>query len=128
VTKVGGLLHYLLPDSEGDTTRRRENPFLCADTGIPELLNRCMQLGARKHRLSICAAGGASVLDKGDFFNVGRKNHLGLLKALSEAGLTVHAEAIGGHLSRSVRLDIGTGKCWVSEGTRYATELLLLSV
>ena len=128
VTKVGGLLHYLLPDVEGDTTRRRDNPFLCANTGIPELLNRCMQLGARKHRLSICAAGGASVLDRSDFFNVGHKNHLGLRKALSEAGLTIHAEAIGGYVSRSVRLDIGTGKCWVSEETRPATELLLLSV
>jgi len=128
VAKVGGLLHYLLPHIDGDTARRRENPFLCADTGIPELLNRCLQLGARKHRLSICAAGGASVLDKGDFFNVGHKNYIGLQKALSEAGLTIHAEAIGGHISRSVRLDIGTGECWVSEGTQPATELLLQSV
>jgi chemotaxis protein CheD len=127
VVKVGGLLHYLLPDIEGDTVRRRSNPFLCANTGIPELVNRCLELGARKHRLSICAAGGASVLDKGGYFNVGHKNYLGLQKALAGARLTTHAEAIGGHVSRSVRLEIGTGKCWVSEGTRLRKELLLLA-
>jgi chemotaxis protein CheD len=126
--KVGGLLHFLLPDTSKDTARVRENPYLCADTGIPELLNRCIQMGARKRRLLIRAAGGASVLDDGAFFNVGHKNYLALQRTLSKLGLRIHAEAIGGQVSRSVRLDIGTGKCWVREGTQPPLELLLMPV
>ena len=78
VAKVGGLLHFLLPDSSYEPVRRRDNPYISAETGVPELLRLCIQLGARKSRLLVCAAGGASVLDNGAFFNVGRKNQLGL--------------------------------------------------
>jgi chemotaxis protein CheD len=125
VIKLGGLLHFLLPD---ETARRRENPYLCAKTGIPELLSRCIHLGARKSRLRVGAAGGASVLDNSAFFNVGLKNYQSLQRALSEAGLTVQSEAIGGRMSRSIRLDIGTGRCWVREDTQPPSELLLLAV
>ena len=31
-------------------------------------------------------------------------------KILSRAGVTIHAEAVGGNLSRTVRLDVGTGR------------------
>ena len=124
VAKVGGLLHFLLPDSSYEPVRRRNNPYISADTGVPELLRLCIQLGARKSRLLVCAAGGASVLDNGAFFNVGRKNQLGLKKALTRAGLKIHAGAIGGQLSRSVRLDIGTGCFWVREENQ-PKELLL---
>ena len=35
---VGGLLHYMLPDSGIDPERSRANPYMFADTGIPKLL------------------------------------------------------------------------------------------
>jgi chemotaxis protein CheD len=111
--QVGGLLHFLLPDASYEPARRRDNSYLCADTGVPELLKLCIQLGARKSRLSVCAAGGASILDDGSFFNVGRKNQIGLERALAKAGLKLHACAIGGHLSRAMRLEIGSGRFWV---------------
>ena len=123
--KVGGLLHFLLPDASYEPARRRDNPCLCADTGVPELLKLCIQLGARKSRLSVCAAGGASILDNNAFFNVGHKNQIGLERALSKAGLKLHAGAIGGQLSRSMRLDIGSGRFWVRKESR--PEELLLS-
>jgi chemotaxis protein CheD len=126
VVKVGGLLHFLLPDASNQTMRGQENPCLSAETGVPDLLNRCIQLGARKRRLLIRAAGGASVVNDGGFFNIGQKNYLGLQRALSKAGLRIHAEAIGGQVSRSVRIEIGTGRYWVREGNQPPSELPLL--
>jgi chemotaxis protein CheD len=111
--QVGGLLHFLLPDASYEPARRRDNPYLCVDTGLPELLKLCIQLGARKSRLSVCAAGGASILHNGAFFNVGRKNQIGLERALAKAGLKLHAGAMGGQLSRAMRLDIGGGRFFV---------------
>jgi chemotaxis protein CheD len=128
VARVGGLLHFLLPDASNQSARGRENPYLCADTGLPVLLERCIQLGASKGRLLVRAAGGASVYDDGGFFSVGRKNYLALQHALSRAGLGVHAEAIGGRVSRSVRLHVGTGECWVREGDQLLTEYLLTTI
>ena len=124
VARIGGLLHYLLPDCSMDTTRGRENPFLYADSGIPELLNRCIQLGAQKRRIVVYAAGGASVLNDGGLFNIGHRNHVSLRKALWKAGLLIQAEAVGGNVSRSVRLEVGTGKVWIREGAKPGVELI----
>jgi chemotaxis protein CheD len=127
VVKVGGLLHFLLPDHVSRNVRSRNNPSLCAETGVPDLLHRCILLGANKSRLVVRAAGGASVLNDGGFFNVGQKNYVGLQNALAKAGLSIHAEAVGGQISRTVRLDIGTGKYWVREGSNVPSELRLSS-
>ena len=35
--KVGGLIHYMLPDSTMDKTRAEEKPFMFADSGVPRL-------------------------------------------------------------------------------------------
>ena len=35
VAKVGGLLHYMLPDSTLDEKKAKDNPAMFADTGIP---------------------------------------------------------------------------------------------
>ena len=43
VTKVGGLLHIMLPDST--QARVSENPAKFADTGIAAMLKDVMQLG-----------------------------------------------------------------------------------
>jgi chemotaxis protein CheD len=37
VGKVGGLLHFMLPDSSIDETKAKRNPAMFADTGIPLL-------------------------------------------------------------------------------------------
>jgi len=37
VVKVGGILHYMLPESSIDNEKASRNPFMFADTGIPRL-------------------------------------------------------------------------------------------
>jgi chemotaxis protein CheD len=112
-TRVGGMLHFMLPDSsigsEGD-----RNPYKFADTGVPKLIEEVSQLGASKRRLEIWAAGAASMFQGGGF-EIGKRNHQALRKLLWKAGLLLQGEAIGGNQSRSVRLDIATGNFWVQE-------------
>ena len=33
--RVGGLLHFMLPDSQIDPRKSQKNPWMFADTGIP---------------------------------------------------------------------------------------------
>ena len=51
VAKVGGLLHYMLPESGLDANKAKERPLMFADTGIPLLFKACYNLGAEKKRM-----------------------------------------------------------------------------
>ena len=113
---LGGLLHFMLPDSGIDHERGRENPWMFADTGIPMLLDRLCARGASKRRLTVRAAGGASMMDQENVFDIGRRNYLAMRKILWKAGVMVHGEAVGGIRSRTVRLEIGSGKFLIQEG------------
>jgi chemotaxis protein CheD len=112
---VGGLLHFMLPDSGIDPARGRENPFMFADTGIPLLLEEVCRKGASKHRLMVHAAGGAQMMDRENVFEIGKRNYLAMRRVLWKKGMLVHAEAIGGVNSRTVRLQIGSGRVWLQE-------------
>ena len=115
-TGVGGLLHYMLPDSTIDPARSRDNPFMFADTGIPKLLEAVCAQGANRRRLVAHAAGGASIMDPQAIFDIGKRNTLALRKILWKAGILLAGEAVGGGTSRTVRLEISSGRLWLQEG------------
>lgn len=116
VACVGGLLHYMLPDSTIDRARGQENPYMFADTGIPKLIEQVCAQGASKRRLVAHAAGGASIMDPNNVFDIGKRNHQALRKILWKAGVLLSGEAVGGGNSRTVRLEIGSGQLWLQEG------------
>jgi chemotaxis protein CheD len=112
---VGGLLHFMLPDSGIDPERGKQRPYMFADTGIPLLLQQVVELGASKRRLIVRAAGAARMMDPEDVFEVGRRNYLAMRRVLWRAGVLIHGEAVGGDRARTVRLAIGTGRFWLQE-------------
>jgi chemotaxis protein CheD len=123
VSRVGGLLHFMLPESQSDPEKARKNPALYADTGIPLLFRSAYQLGADKQRLVVRVAGGAQVLDGNCVFNIGKRNYLAMKKIFWKAGVLVHAEEVGGNASRTLRLEIATGKLLLQEAGEEAREL-----
>jgi len=113
IASVGGLLHFMLPESSLNPDKAGQNPFMFADTGIPLLFHAAYGLGAEKRRLVVRAAGGAQVMDDGGVFNIGKRNHLALRKILWRAGVMIHAEEVGGTASRTVRLEVSSGRLWI---------------
>jgi chemotaxis protein CheD len=67
-------------------------------------------LGGVKSRLIVMAAGGAQMLDPNGTFNIGKKNQLAMRKIFWKAGVLVRKEEIGGVDSRTVRIEVATGK------------------
>ncbi len=112
---VGGLLHFMLPDSAIDPAHGKDNPYRYADTGIPLLLDHVQRRGANRRRLIVSAAGAAQMLDQGGVFEIGRRNYQAMRRLLWKAGLLLHAEAVGGARSRTVRLEIASGRLWLNE-------------
>lgn len=113
VAGVGGLLHFMLPESSVNAAKAAANPFMFADTGIPLLFHSAYQLGAEKRRLVVRVAGGAQVMDEGGVFNIGKRNHAALRKIFWRAGVMIHGEEVGGTASRTVRLEVATGRFWI---------------
>jgi chemotaxis protein CheD len=109
---VGGLLHVMLPLSTINPEKAERNPFMFVDTGFPKLLIECLKSGAQKQRLEIKVAGGANSHDRGenDLFQIGKRNLIILRKLLWKNGLLLKSYDVGGINSRTMSLEIGTGK------------------
>ena len=110
VVKAGGLLHIMLPDSTIDSVKAAKQPSMFVDTGVPALFRAAYQLRAEKHRMIICVAGGAQIMDSGGFFNIGSRNYDALGKLFAEHGLKIQAEQIGGMVNRTMHLNLATGE------------------
>jgi chemotaxis protein CheD len=123
VANVGGLLHFMLPESTLDPAKAARNLFMFADTGIPLLFRSVYQLGAEKKRLAVTVAGGAQMMDTQGTFNIGKRNCLAMRKILWKAGVLVQAEQLGGEVSRTVRLEVGSGKVMLREAGQPEKEL-----
>jgi chemotaxis protein CheD len=109
VVKVGGMLHYMLPDSQLSPDKARANPAMFCDTGIPRLFRAVYELGATKNRLVVKVAGGSQLLDDNGTFNIGKRNYLALRKIFWKNGVMIKAENVGGSISRTLTLSIATG-------------------
>ncbi|HZL57370.1 MAG TPA: chemotaxis protein CheD [Bryobacteraceae bacterium] len=116
-SKLGGLLHVMLPDSSMDRARAGLNPYVYVDTGVPALFRRLRELGSSKGGARCCIAGGASMMADSAHFEIGKRNYLALKKSLWKMGVFVDQEDVGGSESRSVRLDLETGRVDLRKGT-----------
>lgn len=114
VSKVGGLLHVMLPDSTIDPAKGTACPFKFVDTGIPRLFQAVYSLGGEKRRIVVKVAGGAQVLDQEKVFNIGSRNYGALTDILARNGKSISAHDVGGVVSRTIRLELSSGKLSVS--------------
>jgi chemotaxis protein CheD len=120
---VGGLLHFMLPESQIDPERAAKHPYMFADTGIPLLFRKAYEMGAEKRRMVVVVAGGAQMMDPDGAFDIGKRNYMAMRKIFWKAGVLVQAEEIGGAVSRTVGLEIGSGKVFLRAGGHKEQEL-----
>lgn len=116
--KIGGLLHYLLPESRINPERAQTQPAVFADVGIPLLFKTLTERGVNPRRTQVKLAGGAEIalLQGSGALNVGRRNALAAKEILWRLGVLVKAESLGGNAARTVWLRIADGVLTVSSG------------
>ena len=123
VTRIGGMAHIVLPDSEGLPARRLPK---FADIAIEFLLNDLAAAGAPTRRLTLKMSGGAEMSlprEPGTQFKTGERNIQATIDRLAEPGLRLSGWEIGGEKGRSVRLNVATGKVLVAEAGGPAREI-----
>ena len=114
VTKVGGMVHYMLPDS----TQLKNNTNIAkfGDTGIRELYNQMIKRGAAPRRMVAKIAGGAKMFEVSGLSNVGHvgeRNAQQAKKMLRELQIPLIAEDTGLNYGRTVTLDCETGEFFI---------------
>lgn len=108
VAKVGGLLHFMLPEPAADAPVPK--PGMYATSGLPLLFARLCELGGRKERLVVCAAGGAEVISDSALFAIGKRNRTMLRKLFWKDGTRIAAEDTGGDQARTMALNLECGE------------------
>ncbi len=110
VARVGGLLHFMLPEASLDLDKAKKNPYMFADTGIPLLFKACYELGGQKQRMKIVVVGGAQIMDAKGFFNIGKRNAIAVRKMFYRNNVLVDYSDVGGMVNRTLRLFIHDGQ------------------
>ena len=123
VTRVAGMLHFLLPESKLNAERAARQPGTFADTGIPLLFQAAYKAGAVKSRLHVQLLGGAAITGGPSVLDVGRRNALLAKELLSQNGVLVKGEALGGTDTRTVSLSASDGRVVVTRGREVVEEL-----
>ncbi len=111
--KLGGMLHFQLPESRDNPQRAQQNPFMYADTGMQRLVKKMLSLGANKKRMQVKLAGGAKMANGPLGFDIGKRNHTALRKILWKNGMFIDAQEVGGTAPRNMYLDLDDGTCIV---------------
>lgn len=109
--KLAGLIHVALPESQINPALAQEKPCYFADTGIPFLFNSLAKYGCLLYSdLVIKIAGGANIMDPQQRFDIGTRNVLAVKKNLWRYKLGPLSEDIGNTISRTVKLEVSTGR------------------
>lgn len=114
ISKVGGMVHYMLPDST--QVRNNSNIAKFADTGIDELYRRVIAAGASRSRMISKIAGGAKMFEVSglsDVGNIGARNAEAAKAKLKQLGIRLVAEDTGLNYGRTVELHCDTGDFYI---------------
>ncbi len=109
VVRIGGMLHFMLPNAKLNESKAQSLPGMFADTGVPMLFRACYDLGAVKERMVVCAAGGAEVLAEDGHFKIGSRNRTMLRKLFWKNNILISGEDTGGTISRTLSLELASG-------------------
>ena len=114
--RLGGMAHCMLPLSMIDPEKAKEKPCMFVDTGVLRLLKQLFDRGLKRSRAIVKIAGCAKVFETGGVFRIGERNCAVLRKVLWKNDLLIAAEDIGGDATRTLRLDIGSGRFLLKRG------------
>jgi chemotaxis protein CheD len=104
---VAGLAHIMLP-GPGEAAGRPPATF--ADAGVAALVDRVIELGAQRARLTATIVGGAQMFSHAGELQVGARNAEAVRAALGEARLTVVGAETGGSVGRTIRVYLDTAR------------------
>ncbi len=109
VTRVGAMLHALLPSAASSPQKAKENPYMFVTSGIAGMVKTMFRIGARRGNLIFKIAGGGNM--RGDkFFRTGDRNVESVINLLNKNKIKISGQDVGGNFPRTMSLHMDTGK------------------
>lgn len=109
-TRIGGMNHFLLPEPIG--VGERSPRF--AGPAIEELIGQLLDRGGSRERLVAKLFGGCESGGTGsNGFHIGFRNVVAARRHLTEVGIPIVAEDVGGGAGRRLVFDPEQGAAWV---------------
>lgn len=121
ITKTGGMLHLMLSDSTRFAYTNNINRAKFADTGIRDMYDKLIELGASKKDIVAKIAGGAQMFEikeGNDLLNIGDRNIEATRKTLGELQIVILGEDVGDTYGRTIELDLDNGNLKVTTVNR----------
>lgn len=109
-----GMAHIMLPSSNIATAVTNRAKF--ADTGIIDLLNQMLAMGANKKDLVAKLAGGAQMFaftGSNEIMKIGARNSEAARMVLKELGIPIVGEDTGGNHGRTIELYSEDGRLMI---------------
>lgn len=109
--KIAGMAHVMLPSSS-IARDLQFNVAKYADTAIPDLLQRMIELGAKQERLQAKMAGGAQMFafaGQTDTLRIGPRNVETCTLLLKDLKIPVIGQDTGGNYGRTIEFDSSSG-------------------
>jgi chemotaxis protein CheD len=110
---VGGLLHFLWPDSKLNPERAGAAPACFADTGVQLLFDQAAKIGAVKGRCKVRLVGAAEIQDREQADRWAKRNLLAVRSVLWRSGVFLEGEEVGGTKARRATLSVSNGELLV---------------
>jgi chemotaxis receptor (MCP) glutamine deamidase CheD len=105
-TQVGGMNHFSLPGASDEGVSARYGAH-----AMELLVTAVMKQGGDRDRLRAKVFGGGRVLNVGsERLNVGARNAEFVLRYLSDEGIPIDGQSLGGTAGRIVRFEAHTGR------------------
>jgi chemotaxis protein CheD len=124
-TKIGGLSHIMLPNSNIFPKTDNINRKKFADTAIQDLVKDLVAMGANRFRLVAKIAGGAQMFQMqqgSQIGNIGHRNISSVKKTLQALRIPIVAEDVGSNFGRTVYFSLDTGTMRVQSLNRNVCE------
>lgn len=116
--RIAGMIHVALPDSAMAPDRALTSPGSFANLGLPLMIEEMKGMGVTRAHVWVKIAGGATRVDLGNIFDIGKRNVLAVKKVLWRSSLGPLAEDTGGDSSRTVSVSVASGSVELSSGNR----------
>lgn len=114
VNKIAGLAHIMLPSSK--EIKNNQNRAKFADTGIDELIECMIRIGASKNNLTAKIAGGAQMFNfnsDNNMLRIGDRNVIATKSKLKELNIKLISEDTGGNFGRTIILNSTDGSLYI---------------
>ena len=111
---IGSLAHVMLPGRAPAGKKPSEQTRYAANA-IDAIISRMSRWGSKKDDLEVTLVGAGNVLKRADD-TICKDNIESTLRLLSEKGLKIRTQALGGIKRRNVSFDVERGIVFYSEG------------